>query len=135
VYSEHSAPDRVKQATVLLYASVVVGVFHGYLRILQSPAGLSPGVAISAMVIGVVLNVFIIRMIARGRNWARIFTLVVFIVGGLLALFAGSENATENPVVVVVNLAMLVMQAVALILLFQKQSSDWFKRERSPKSA
>jgi uncharacterized membrane protein len=115
--------------------TVAVGVFQGYLRILQSSAGLSTGVAISALVIGVILNLFIIRMIARGRNWARIVFLIVFVVGVLLGLFAGPENATENPVVVVVNLSMLVMQVVALIFLFQKRSSDWFNGDRTPKSA
>ena len=74
---------------------------------------------------------FLIHTIGKGRNWARILLLVVGILGNLdsikptLHLLATNE-AARLPVVV-----QSVIQVIAIVLLFQKPSSVWFREVKA----
>ena len=60
-------------------------------------------------------------MIGKGRNWARITYLVLFIIGVPLIVFAMLQ-----PLLVILVIGQIVVQIIGLVFLFQKSSSDWF---------
>lgn len=68
----------------------------------------------------------IIYMIGKGKNWARIISLVGFILGMPFVILLLAFSA-PNPIYGFLGLGQMVLPLIALIFLFQKSSSDWFK--------
>ena len=66
-------------------------------------------------------------MIWNGRNWARITFLVLFIIGAPFSIFQTLQILTVTPISGLVDISGIVIQIIALIFLFQKPSSDWFR--------
>jgi len=85
---------------------------------------------ISFFVLGVMG--FFIFMIGKGRNWARITFLVFFIISIPFAAFPLMQSVGANPISGRIGIIIIIIQIVALVFLFQKLSSDWF-REMKPK--
>jgi hypothetical protein len=66
-------------------------------------------------------------MIERGRNWARITYLVLYLVG--LPFFVLSLLATWRYSLIAAGsgLVQTLLQTVALVLLFLRPSREWFR--------
>jgi len=71
--------------------------------------------------------VFLIAMIGRGRNWARITLLVFFLLGLPLSILPLIRSFTNSPISGVLGLAQVILQIVAIVFLFQQEASAWFK--------
>ena len=67
-------------------------------------------------------------MIWNGRNWARITFLVVVIIGTPGSIFQLLLGLTVTPISGLLDIGGIVIQIIALIFLFQKPSSDWFRK-------
>ena len=74
---------------------------------------------------------FFIYMIGKGRNWARITFLVLFIIGIPFAIMPLLQSLAANPISGFLGLAQTVIQIVALVFLFQKASTDWFRQMKA----
>src|SRR3989338_1731420 len=83
---KRSRPEKVSNAIKLLYLTVILGVIN---VILMTPSSLQQ-IASSGFGIGFLIfvdifvfafMVFFIYMIAKGKNWARIIFLIIFIIG------------------------------------------------------
>ena len=63
----------------------------------------------------------------RGHNWARLLYIILFFIGapfafpGLLAVFQ------KSPILAVIRLLQLSLQLMAVVLLLQKPTRDWFR--------
>jgi len=116
---ESSRPNKVGQAVILLYATLAVGVVRGILEGLK----LSENVSVSLLVFVAIVTfgsmLFVIHMIGTGRNWARVTFLVMFILGIPLFIEPLLESLAASPVSGVLGIGQAVIQAVALVLLFQ----------------
>jgi len=78
--------------------------------------------------LGAVLNLFFAYMIFRRHNWARIVVLVFYILGVLTSmpgLFGAFSTSVQTRTFGILG---LLVQLVALVMLFTGQRSLWFKR-------
>jgi hypothetical protein len=70
----------------------------------------------------------VVYMVGRGRNWARIVFLILFLVCAPFALLGiiqpSGHSAFPGPLYQIVQLEIGI---VAVVLLFQRSSSRWFK--------
>lgn len=126
-----SRPEKVTTAVILLYVALIIGVLQSIMlaSLLVRTSPIEHVIFIFSSLIGVIW--FLIYKISRGCNWARISILVMFIVGALFLLQAFLESLAVSPIYGLLGIAQILIQAVALILLFQKPSSDWFKEVKT----
>ncbi len=69
-------------------------------------------------------------MIGKGRNWARIVLLILFIIAMPVSAVPLWQSLSTNPISGLIGIARLAMEILSLIFLFQKPSSDWFREIR-----
>jgi len=125
-----SRPENVGSAVKLLYMTLGISILTGIMEAsnfsqMGSPAFL---MFITFFVLGSMW--FFIYMIGKGCNWARITYLVLSIVGIPFYILAELQNLAANPISRLLGIGSTVCSIIALVLLFQKPSSDWFKQER-----
>jgi len=133
-------PASVGTAVKLLYAALGLGVILFLIDLLTDrlmiPKNIADGRwpewvlfgAIGLIVVGVVF--LLITWIGSGKNWVRMVFLVLFILGVLslpLSVKPLIQSFSQAPAPAIVGLVQLVMQGLAIILLFRKDSSAWFK--------
>lgn len=121
---ERTPPKRVVTAVALLVASVLLGL----LKIVLIPP---PGPVWIAGVVVVVMLGLAVAIWAQ-RNWARILTLLLFLLG-LPAIFLLGESLAREGTVVSIALFLLqtALQALALACLFTGPARKWFRRHES----
>ena len=119
-------PKEVLYAFWLTIASLPLGIFA-----IASRADVVKSQIFVFTVIGFVLaiafNLFLFLMILRGRNWASLLYLILFISGAPLAFPAIVTAFQRTPVLAVIRLVQLSLQIMAVVLLLQKPARDWFK--------
>lgn len=130
---ELTKPRKVNTAVNLLYASLGIGVISSGLF----PVGLdevnSFGSALNDslytfFIFGLTLLLY--YMIGKGKNWARITFLVFFIMGFPLSIVVLPMYLSLSDPPFISGILFLVqtgMDLVALVFLFQGESSAWFK--------
>lgn len=76
---------------------------------------------------------FFIYKLEQRRNWARITILVMYALSFITSFFqfeqtmALIEYGTAFLISFILGMGVTIMQIIAIVLLFQKPSSDWFK--------
>jgi len=89
----------------------------------------------SALLGSLVISILLYYLIGRGKSWARTTELVLFVVATLpsnILALAQYGNIPESAGWIdastcILGIADVVLQFVALVFLFQRMSSDWFK--------
>lgn len=134
-------PEEVQTAVTLLYFLLVVGALS--LMIWAAMFGQKEPVAVPLVRGFVHLGFywFLIHMVSTGRNWARIVLLVGCFAAGVyvfiaLAMFLGVakdlfKNLGVGRIWLLIDIGRACIQIYAVFLLFQKPSSDWFKRMKA----
>lgn len=122
-------PDKVGLAVLLLYVSLGIGLLRSLMEAPQQEAPIGLIIFISLLVLGI--TGFFIFMIGKGKNWARITLLVLFIVGIPLAVPQLFHSLASNPISGLLGIAQTAVQAFALYFLFLKPSADWFRQIKS----
>ncbi|MFZ5453103.1 MAG: hypothetical protein ACOZF2_14695 [Thermodesulfobacteriota bacterium] len=83
-------------------------------------------------IIGLLLSftftLFIFFMILKGKNWARMLYLILFISGAPFAFPAVLVAFQKTPALAVIRLLQLSLQMMAAVLLLQKSTRDWFTK-------
>jgi len=133
--SHPSRPAKVGQAVTLLYATLGIGFFRNILEVARRSQDTSAGFVMSVILFTLGVSWFFIYMIGKGKNWARITLLVLFVIGLPFALGPLLQSLTAAPVSGLLGIAQAGMQILALAFLFQKPSSDWFKEKKASGSA
>src|SRR5262245_21987423 len=117
-------PPRPQQATVavaLMWITLVIQA-AGLAFLWRLFRLFDPGMYIFAGVVTIiwVLTACIVSMIERGRHWARIIYVILYVVG--LPFFALSllETWQMSPVAAGSGVIQTTLQTVALVLLFQR---------------
>jgi uncharacterized protein len=133
-------PPKVKLAVNLLYLGLVIGAISGFLQPSPPQVDLGPftTLVIALLICGVLFWWY--YMIGKGRNWARMAFLVIWVIialFGMVIFFA--LFFTETPLRLldtlppssitdtILQFFYTGLDIAALILLFQRDSSDWFK--------
>ena len=115
---EANTPDAVHIAVTLLYICLAVGVARG---LLEAMAAINTLVALGTML-------FFIQMMRKRQNWARLTYLVLFILGAPLSIRPLMHSLAVHPLSGFLGIGELALQIVALVLLFHKSASAWFRR-------
>ena len=127
-----SRPDKVSTALTLLWITIAVGVVRSFMEFSNtlesvSAQGFGLGFVIFTTFFTLAILAFFIFMIGKGKNWARITFLVLFIIGIPFAVLPLFQSLLTNPFSGILGIGQTILQIVAIVFLFQKPASDWFK--------
>ncbi|MAH21540.1 MAG: hypothetical protein CMO12_01865 [Thaumarchaeota archaeon] len=123
-------PDsKTAFAVRLLWISLIFGIIRAVLEItkIKEIIGMIIGVGIALPIIAIIA--LLIYMIGKGKNWAKLTYLVLFIVGLSLNIPALVISIFTNPLFTVLRLGDMIPAGIGLILLFrhyQPKTSDDF---------
>ena len=123
-------PNKVSMAVTLLWIVIAVGVisstfnFSSSLEIANA-SGLGLGWLIFTLYFTSLLLAFFVWKIGKGKNWERITYLVLFIIGVPFTIY-GYLTSVVSMLSIILGIAGMIVQIIALVFLFKKQSSDWF---------
>lgn len=122
-------PKQVDRAIKLLYLVFVIGIvkliFIDFEIVDKSLGPINVFLAIEVFVL--LLIFFFIYNIGRGHNWARITILILFIIS-LFHIPNILKDLQTDLIVGVLGSLQIPLNLIVLILLFKKESSDWFKK-------
>ena len=118
----HTVPIKTTTAVKLLYTSLLIGVISGLIELSRLPEGAPVGFVLLVIFSGLCFGWFVTWRIGKGDNFARIFNLIMVIIFVPFGIFSG-----------LLGLAQTVIQVVALVLLFGRESSAWFKAMKKSK--
>jgi hypothetical protein len=120
-------PKKVQNAMTILYVTLGIGIVRAVIEASANAQMAGVGFLIFITVLVFAAMVFLIGMIGRRRNWARITFLVLFLLGLLPSILPLIRSFTLSPISGVLGLAQVVLQVMALVFLFQQESSVWFR--------
>jgi hypothetical protein len=120
----------VQIAVALLWLSLALGIPELFL----GPGRAEEGGAGTAFVVVVALLFFAFAAflnvkIYQGRNWARIVLLVLTVLSVVMMLFPSDESQAKGPLMQGLYLLDVLIDVVAMYLVFAKPGSLWFKRQ------
>ena len=126
-------PEKVGTSVKLLYITLGIGVLRSIMEASTNAQMASPAFVtfITLFVLGIMW--LFIYLIGKGLNWARITFLVLFIIGIPLAVLPLLASLEANPVSGLLGIGQLIIQTIALVFLFQKSSSEWFREMKAEK--
>ena len=126
-------PVKVGTAVILLYISLGIGILRGIMEASMLVQIASPAfvMLVTFFVLGIMW--LFIYMIGEGRNWARITFLVFFIIGIPFSVLPMLQSLAANPISGLLGIGQTALQIIALVFLFQKPSSDWFREMKVKK--
>jgi hypothetical protein len=120
-------PRQVTWAVRLLWAEFALSILDfalgGYLK----PAGFNFFADLVGSVVTLPLEALVIYKIGRGRNWARYVALAAVLLSILLWYGAAREGNAGDAVTVIMGALELMLDAVALFLIFANPGRQWFK--------
>ena len=122
-----SRPRQVQVAVALLWLSLALGVPEAVLGTRQFE-GTIMGVGVTVitlLIFGLVgwVNV----KVYQGRNWARVVMLVLTALSVVTVLFPSGESTAEGPLLQGLYLFDVLIEVVAMMLVFSNPGSLWFK--------
>ncbi len=126
-------PPQVGYAVALMWLALVLDILDTVVDPQFAEAEL-----VSQAIIAVLLAmqaVFIV-LVSAGHNWARILVLVMFLLGTLMTVSDFGEEWRHSRLVAWIDVSSMGVEALALVLIFTRPGSRWFRRAvSSPKTA
>ena len=119
-------PQKVTLAVKLLYFIVAIGVLRTGMTVMRHIEVRSPDFLIASKALFYAVSIFVIYQVGKGKNWARWALVGLFVIHVPLTILPAFESFATNPVNIGLAFVVLAMYLVALALLFQHSSSDWF---------
>lgn len=120
-----SKPSSIGWATTLLWIAVMMGLVAVILDWPELTHANSADYIAFLYLITFACWCFLILKIGQGKNWARIVYLVLLVAGTLKTPSLVSEF-DEHPVLTVMALGGIAIQAIAMILVFSGSGKQWF---------
>jgi hypothetical protein len=126
--NQTARPEKVGTAVKLLYINLGIGVLSGIMEALMHAP-------MTLVFVTVILGTMwlLTYMIGKGRNWARITFLVMFIIGLPISVPFLLLSFAENLISALLGIGQTTIQIIAMVFLFQKPSSDWFRDMKANK--
>jgi len=123
-------PERVTTAVQVLTASLVLGVLTAAFNVVRVASGKTMLVALVIVLAFFGLGFLLVWRIAAGKNWARIFLLVLVILGTPLAIPGYRASLRLNVVAGSVSILINILQVIGAYLLFTGTSNSWFRKRK-----
>ena len=114
-------PQQIKTALMLLWVSLGIGVLNGLV------VGISSLFELSIIVCVIAFTAVLYYLIGKGKGWARLLFLILFLIGIPFSIPNLLMMLQENILVAMLSWSITVLQIIALTFLFLKPSSKWFK--------
>jgi hypothetical protein len=121
-------PGQVTWAVRLLWAEFALSILDFFLGWYLKPAGFGLVADLVASLLTLPLEALVIYKLGHGRNWARYVTLASVLLSILLWYGAARQGTAGDPVTVIMGALELMLDAVALFLIFANPGRQWFKR-------
>jgi hypothetical protein len=121
-------PEEATRAVALLWITLVIQAAGlAFIWRLFRLFGLSDYIVAGIITATWVINAFLVAMIERGRNWARITALVLYLLA--LPFLAMSIIATWKVSTLAAGSGALqmILQTIAMVMLFGRASREWFR--------
>jgi len=123
--------DKFFIAVTLLWIVIAIEVISSIFNFpnslkLANASGLGLWWLISTLSFSLLFIIFLVWKIEQGRNWARITYLVLFVLGVPFIIYVYLTSEV-SAFLIILGIVGMIMQIIALVFLFQKPSSDWFK--------
>ena len=120
-------PAKVVLAQRLLYLVVGLGIVRAAITIIRHVDVRSPQSLIVLKLLLYSVSVFLIYECSKAHNWAR-WALVLILTASIpLIILPSFESISHNLVYASFVFLQLALYMIALVCLFQKSSSRWFK--------
>ncbi|AFL96531.1 hypothetical protein [Ornithobacterium rhinotracheale] len=140
-------PQNVKTSLILFGISIVLGIIsHQFLSksldayVAEIQQQYAQGVPQNSAAteggkiggyIGFLLNIFLLYMVYKGKNWARIVILVLGVLGIFVIIFSVLPILMRIDKVLLFFYAIsCLLQIIALILLFTPSARPWFVKPK-----
>jgi hypothetical protein len=120
-------PREVIYAIRLTIASLVLTVIAFPLRRPEVIKSHLIILGVFAIFLTLSFTIFLIFMILRGQNWARLLYITLFFLGLPFSVPTFLMALSKNPISAFTNLTQLSLQMMAVVLLLQKPTRDWFR--------
>ena len=122
-------PKNVSLGVNLQWISLLIGViiaaFDPADTAHHSPV---PGGLLSIMATTVVIVGFLNYMVLRGKNWARIIFLVMYLFGIIPYILTLPHSFHLSVISGTASVIQSVLQLIALVLFFSASARPWFKK-------
>lgn len=122
-------PSNVVWFERLMIGAVLLGLVGALLLWLRVPAGSVTDIVVAVIVIVVNfgLALLLIWLVARRRKgWVRYIIAALFLLGLLPAIGSLPDELRAQPIEGALTALQLVLQAVALVLVFTGNAAAWF---------
>lgn len=84
--------------------------------------------SVLGIVAGAVLSFWLLRQVHTGANWARFVIAVIVGLGAVTLLTTFRRDYAQNPGETAIDVISTLLTFVAVVLLFTKNSNQWFNR-------
>lgn len=121
-------PIQVSRAVQFLTLALAIGFITSVLRLMGQVSGMALVFALLIVIAFFSIYFYLIRKISVGRNWARIVLLVLVLLGTPFAVPAYIAEVRRNIVPGTLSIIIIILQLIATVLLFLKDSNRWFKK-------
>jgi hypothetical protein len=125
-----SRPLAVTRAVQVLAASFILGAIRTVFDLAHKLSGAAFVLSIIFLLIFLAVCFFFVSMIAARRNWARIVFLVLLIIGLPLATPTYIVELKTSVLRGSVSIAVAILQLIGMVLLFTKNSNQWFRTRK-----
>jgi len=128
-------PKKVSYAINLLIASIIFGVVN---TIITEMTNYSSDNNLFMNILSIVLMMFFIYQMDRGKKWARTTILVVFILGSFFFILGAIVFPQtlitifkSSPFIVSLYLIIqIILQTISLIMIYSKTANEWFNSDK-----
>lgn len=121
-------PARVTVAIRLLFVVIVLGIVQAAIVAVRHIDVRSPDVLVVTKLVIYSLSLLLLYRLGRGDNWARWSLMPILALTIPLAILPVMQSFANYPLYGLLELAQVVLFAVALAMLFQKSAAQWFVR-------
>jgi hypothetical protein len=128
-------PSKVTLAVNFLYLVVGLGIIRAVMTIIRHADVRSPDFLIYTKIIIYAGSVYLIYQLSKGRNWARWFLGVIFIIAIPLVILPAFASYSHNPVASLITFIQTALYIIGMVFLFHRSSSNWFGAEKISKKS
>ena len=126
--SDRRKPREIHCAAMMLWGALAIGVFN---LLFQPGLETTRGAWIGWLIVAATFGFFILLTVAisAGHNWARITFLVLFLIGVLPYLAALRQIFAHSEAFGLLGVLQQLHQLGAMLLVFTRPGSIWFRKE------
>lgn len=125
-------PAKVATAVKMMYLVVVIGIVRTGMTVIRHLDVRSPHFYISTKLMLYAVSVFLIYQTSKGRNWARWSLIVIFTIAIPLAVLPTFDSIDHSPFHTLLGFVQLGLYIIAMVFLFHRNTSAWFRSGNTP---